>query len=279
MGVIRDKYGDLHNPPVVYTLFALGFPTESTLESKIPEIQTALKSQYPIYDPIVSQSISVAQAKDGGQTISTDSQTDHYFFTDDRKSGVILKSDRVVCHTSFYKDFPSFSSELKFVLDVVVKVLELSHYRNVGIRYIDSISAPRGDCDLCDLLGPQMSPMPLDSDALECWHSSQSNFYKTSEGKLALRSFWMFEDADCIPPDLINSARLLYFDNLVREKPFVVLDCDHHYSPEGERVEKLDVPALIDKVKVMHDASSSAFERAINIPLWQEWNEQGVENV
>lgn len=271
MGIIADRYGSFDNPPLVYTLFALGFPRETALDSAIPAIQRSLKSKYPIYEVRPSQSIEINQDGKGNQKISTTVENEHLFFCPNRETGIVLKPDKLVFHTVRYDGFPAFRGWLDGVLNTVIDTLEISVYRTVGIRYVDAISPPGDETKLENSLNERLLPMQIEQVGLACKHAAQTHIYETDEGYILLKSYWLFENAPCIPPELEQSAQLLSFEEYNRKAPFVVLDFDHNYTCPNGKAADLNCNQLLEKIERMHDATSSAFICAINETAVKDW--------
>jgi len=270
MGVIADKYGDLSNPPLVYTLFMLRFPIQTALDDAIPAIQAKLKAKYPIYDPRTQQSIEIIQSKEG-QSFRTTSTLEYLFFDSERKKGFLIKNDRIVFHTTVYPSFEDFSSCFMSVVSAVTEALTLSHFVSVGLRYIDTI-VPDDNESLGDLLSSSLMSFDIEDVGIsKTIASNQINHYKTSEGVLVLKANILFENDLSIPPELRDLASFLIFNEQEKRYPFAVLDFDHGFTPPDDTVTKLDLDALNKKVSTMHDITSRAFLKAINENKVGKW--------
>ncbi len=265
MGIITDKFGALENPPLVYTLLMLRFPTQTALRDRVTVIQESLKQVYPIYEKRVQQGIEVVKKPDG-QTISTISTPEFLFFDSSRTKGVLIKEDRIIFHSSVYPSFSEFSSWFKSVAESVVDALSISHYLGCGIRYIDAL-APDHDSgeSLADYLHPSLLPFDMENESIsKCIASNQNSKYRTNFGTVVFNSHILFEDDTCIPPDLRDLSSLLRFENEKKAAPFAVLDFDHGYAaPDGTAV-SLDLDDLVTKIDGMHKVASHVFIKSIN---------------
>jgi len=273
MGVITDAHGTLGSPPLVYTLLMLRFPTQTGLDECIPMIQESLKREYPIYEKRVQQAIEVAQNRDGHQTISTITKPEYMFFDSERTKGVLVKEDRVVFHSNVYPSFDEFSSWFKDVAEAVVKALSISHYVGCGIRYIDAL-LPDYDSgeSLDDYLKSSLQNFNVDDEGISgCIGSTQVYLYQTNYGSLTFKSYELFEDDICVPPDLNDTFSLLRPKGEKKKAPFAVLDFDHGYlAPDGTAVD-FDLDELVVKIDEMHKVASEAFLQAINPDAIKRW--------
>lgn len=272
MGIIADKHGNLSNHPLVYTLFMLRFPKQTTLESVVPKIQESLKKDYPIYEPRSQQGIEIAQSPDG-QSFRTFTTTDHLFFDGERKRGFLVRDDRVVFHAARYPSFEEFSSWFMSVIRVVVDVMDLSHYESVGIRYIDAIIPNYGEGEsLEDLLNQSLLHFEIKAEGItQCASSRQTSQYTTDEGLLTLKSNLLLSTDTSIPPELRDLSSLLRVEEKEKKGSFAVLDFDHAFAPPEGTVDELDLDALLTKVNKMHDITSRAFLKAINEDSIGRW--------
>lgn len=273
MGVITNTHGELGNPPLVYTLLMLRFSPQTTLEERIPLIQESLKSAYPIYEKRVQQGIEVAHTRDG-QTIRTITTPEYLFFDSDRKKGVLIKEDRIIFHSTVYPNFDEFSSWFKDVAESVVSALSISHYLSCGIRYVDALVPDHASGEsLGDYLHPSLLNFDLsdDDDISESIGSNQVNIYRTRFGAVTFKSYILFNEDACVPPDLRDLSSLLRMENEMRVAPFAVLDFDHGYTaPDGTAV-SLDLDELVTKIDGMHTVTSNAFLKAINSDALGRW--------
>lgn len=275
VGKIAERYGKFKESPVVYTIFVLGFPIQSSLHDKAAIFQDRMKSAgYPIFEPGSTEEVSIEHTQGAGNTkVITKDIKEYAYFNRDRTDGVILKEDKVIYHTSNYIDFPSFSKSVELILTVVKDVLDLDHYGFVGMRCIDAIM-PK-DKDLNDILEPELLPFALheESDNVNAI-SNQINGYNTTNGALYLKSYIHNSEAPCIPRDLFQSASRLSITEMMREGPFATLDFDHHYIVPNGKVEELDLSILIRKLTEMHDVLSLAFIKAIKEEVLIEWGDK-----
>ncbi|MFK5913114.1 MAG: TIGR04255 family protein [Woeseiaceae bacterium] len=272
MGLIADKHGDLNNHPLVYTLFMLRFPKQTTLDSVVPSIQASLKKEYPIYETRVQQSIEIAQGQDG-QSFSTFAVTEHLFFDGERKKGILVKDDRVVFHTTVYPGFVEFSSCFMDATQAVVDALEISHYESIGIRYVDALIPDyENNESLEDLLDHSLLSFEIDDESIsQCVASRQINHYTTSEGVLVLKANLLLENDVSVPPELRDISSLLRFEEKEKKGSFCVLDFDHAFMAPDDTVLELNLEELVEKVDKMHDIISRAFLKTINEDNIGKW--------
>lgn len=273
MGEIANQFGDLENPPLVYTLFMLRYPEQLNLDDQVPAIQSVLKKLYPIYQHRDQQSISLTQ-RDDGQSISTSTVREHLFFNEDKTRGFLLKKDRLLFHTCSYKNFDAFKDWVTQIVTKVLPILELSHYSAAGIRFIDAIEPQEGE-EFSDILKEELLQLPLSSTNLSLRGAQSTHLYQTQFGSLILKAYCLMGNAICVPPDIQDVALLLNFENPRRDRPFVVLDFDHNYAIPNDGVAPLDIESLMNEIEAMHDSTSLAFLDAIKTDTMDRWKKNG----
>lgn len=272
MGGIREKYGTLQSPPVIYSIFMLRFSQQHNIESKISEIQASLNAQYPIYEKRTVNNLEVQFANDGVQNvIQTTAENEHHFIDADRISAVLIKNDRIIFHTTLYpKDgFPAFSSWIFDSLIKIVETLNLTHYLSIGLRTIDVIEAQL-DSQHSDYLNANFIPLELENIGLILNESRQVFSYKTHLGILLLKSYFLRNAGNGIPSELDNLANVL--SHTKKFSDAVIIDTDHLCSPEGLKATPFDVNELSDKMLAAHAISSSVFENTVTPKAFQKWS-------
>lgn len=273
MGIIEDNFGKFQSEaPLVYTLFVLGFPQQSALDDKISLIQEKLKPVYPIFDTQVSQSVSIDHRDNSTPKVTTEDIKEYVFFNDKRTSGIILKRDRLTFHTSEYESFPQFVVVLRSIIEAISEALSIGHYNFIGIRHVDAI-VPNSDSEtLEDILNPNLMPFELlDGKTSKTSFSNQLHGCETEDGVLVLKTYHLFTDDLCIPPELQPASNMLNINNVRRSGPFAVLDFDHNYMVPNGAVEKLNIDSLLVKLDSMHKALSLAFINTLKEGVLKRW--------
>ncbi len=262
MGVIFDKYGPIANPPIVYSLVKLGYPTQTSLKEFIPSIQKELKAEYPIFDKRTKQGLEIIQRNDG-QTLNTIYTNEFLFFDSNRERGILLTEESIIFHSATYSNFKDFIQRFNAVVDIVTNVLGISHYTSLGIRQVDAILPDYAkNEELSNYIKQNL--LPFEIDGLNKISSQQVNMYQTEYGPLIFKVHWRPGNDVCIPPDLRDLSDLLSTEREVIPRPFAILDFDHIFSVPNGKVEALDTEQLIKLANKMHDISSMAFLEAIN---------------
>ncbi|MCW8830939.1 MAG: TIGR04255 family protein [Gammaproteobacteria bacterium] len=272
MRIITDTHGELNNPPLVYTVLMVRFPTQTSLEERIPEVQDALKQVYPIYEKRVQQGIEIIRSDDN-QTVRTIDTPEFMFFDSARTKGVILKSDRIIFHSSVYPNFEEFSAWFKDVAGAVISILSISHYLSCGIRYIDAVVPDIASGEsLEDYLQSSLLNFDIcDNGIKKCLSSSQANVYESDIGVVRFNSYISFNEGVCVPPDLKDIAGLLRFEIVKSVAPFAILDFDHGYGAPDGTADELDLDKLVVQIDEMHTVASNAFLSAITENALGRW--------
>jgi uncharacterized protein (TIGR04255 family) len=273
VGIIEDKFGKFQSEaPLVYTLFVLGFPQESALDGKISLIQEKLKSVYPIFDTQVSQSFSINHRDNKAPKVTAEDIKEYVFFNDNRTSGIILKRDKLTFHTSEYESFPQFAAAIRLIIGVISQILSIGHYNFIGIRHVDAIVPSSNNETLEDILNPRLMPFKLlNGTASKTSFSNQLHGSETEDGVLILKTYHLFTNDFCIPPELQPASNMLNIKNVRRSGPFAVLDFDHNYMVPNGAVEKLDIESLLVKLDSMHEALSLAFINTLKEGVLERW--------
>lgn len=272
MGGIREKYGKLKSPPVIYSIFMLRFSQQHNIESKISDIQASLNAKYPIYEKRTVNNVEVRLANDGVQNVIQQTpENEHHFVDADRISAVLIKNDRIIFHTTSYPEdgFPAFSSWIFDSLVKIVDIINLTHYLSVGLRTIDVIEAPL-DLHFADYLNPHFVPLELQDIGLTLNESLQVFSYKTDLGILLLKSYLLRSGGTGIPNELANLANFL--SHAKQFSNAVIIDTDHLCSPEGLKAFPFEVAALKAKMLAAHDISSSVFEKTVTKKAFHKWS-------
>ncbi len=183
------------------------------------------------------------------------------------------KEDRIIFHSSVYPSFDEFSSWFKEVAEPIVNVFSISHYLGCGIRYIDALIP---DYDSGEVLADYLQPSLLhfemdDSDTSKCIGSNQVNVYRTDIGTVTFKSYIIFNEDGCVPPDLRDLSSLLRFQSKKKAAPFGILDFDHAYTAPDGTAEELDLNTLIVKIDDMHKVASYTFLKAIKSNAIRRW--------
>lgn len=277
MGVIRKNYGEWNNAPLVYTLFMLRFPKQMKLSSEeearsvIVELEAKLKDDFPIYEQQLDQGIEFSQDSKS-QNFSTFIEPEYHFISPDRCTGVVVKTDRLIVHTTNYENFPSFETCLKCVIAIVTESLDITVFNSFGLRYVDAIDSIK-EGNPVQAISQSLHPFQLGIDNVNHTTSQYVNLYDTPFGRLIFKSFYTANGKanTVIPPDLTGLARRLKQSRKMSEGPSILLDYDHNYTVDGNAVEKLDLENLFTNLGEMHNISSNAFIKTINADLTGNW--------
>lgn len=260
--------GTLKNAPLFYVLAALNFPVIVGIEKYLEDIQEGLRKEYPMFDQLDIQSLQVNLEQEGPQT--RQGQISIWQFADENYEwAVALSNQQIILQTRRYVDFESFSDRLLKILNLVGKVVGISHYVRLGIRYIDLI-APHDDETLPMYLPSAMLGQHIDGIIGRQIDGITVSSYETASGKLLIRC-WL-NPPEVFPPDLAPLFQLLKYHPIKPEKDFALMDTDHVYEDSLAKV--FDVEQIIEKLDTMHGLCHKAFEMIPTDHAFKVWGKE-----
>ena len=244
-----DDYKKLNNQPLRFVLAEFRFSTVMDIQKFIPELQEALRRQYPLQNRKKEQTV---QIQPGEVAIS---DLDRWSFVSaDKKSAVDINQDRLIYCTAEYPRFERFSNACKHALDALASIVEPSLILRIGLRYGDLAKVEEGEkaADLVDSCF--ITPACVDGLGTEQQQQCQT-FLSTELGGLYIRTYYGVHNLSCLP-DVQGLPVTIDVDEIPSER--IVLDFDHFWEPKDESI-KFETNEILQKLASLHETSRAAF--------------------
>jgi uncharacterized protein (TIGR04255 family) len=145
----------LTDTPLVRVIAQLRFPPILSIDNKdfVASFQEAIREEYPILQPIQSQSLILSA--DNSQT-SAILQTTWCFLDTSHNWRISLANNAVTIETIKYTSRKEFLARLKTLLTSVHSKFHLSQVDRFGMRYIDRVSG-KNLKEISQLIRPEMA--------------------------------------------------------------------------------------------------------------------------
>jgi len=246
--------GSLNNAPLAYVLMQAVFQPILSIEGKMPEIQSALKADYPrmnTTNPVIN-----IQINDGSEVPITSPNI--WEFTNANKTeGIRISQNMIVFHATEYKNYSSFESAAKNAMLIITNIIGELLISRLGMRYIDYI-LPEQPISLEQMIESSIKHAP----ALELGERNAVGFsllqYNMENGTLNIKySYGMGE-----PPFPQELQPLTLKESQIMEKAkgfrsdTALLDFDRHMEFD----EEMEVINIMKNYSSMHNDLAKAFK-------------------
>lgn len=260
----------LTNAPVNLVFGGIHFQPEPAWgEGAVGEIRKTLKDTYPHWHKLNEVQADVRKSPDAGEIKVETRQIENKIFTNlDRTSGFILNDRFLGFIETRYVGFGQFKQKFENVLLEVQRLLDLTLYLRLGIRYVDVILPSSGNT-FADYMERELLPFETSSvEGVSLISGQSSSEYETHEGRLLLRSR-IADNPIGIAPDLVALAE--YFDFKYRdiEGKAAIMDTDHFcmFQP-GVPLRTEEVWERLDR---LHVTAGDMFFKAVTDTAIKEW--------
>lgn len=248
---MSDEIRKLPKQPLNCVLAEFRFSQILKIQDHIPDIQESIRKTYPVLNRADQQTVQMAE-----QGIEIRTVFEWLFSTQDRKSAVIIGTDRLVFVTSSYDRFPEFSDRCLAVLSALHEVTGLSLLTRIGLRYNDFIviEEPIRPEHIVD---PQFLPQEKLSalgDGVNHYRTESS--IRTKEGTLLTRSL-LGRHGLALMSDLDKGLIELEYAGDA-EKLVLLLDFDHYWAAEEPGV-VFELGVAKDHLDRLHETARAAF--------------------
>ena len=256
--------GRLRNPPVVYALCQITFPTVGTLEEPRAEaVHAPLRSDYPYRIPQSTAEFTISPG--GGPPTAVTHRS--WLLHDRRKqSGYVLGSTTLVYRTAAYQDFEHFLAQTLRGVEHAVEVLKPAVIERVGLRYVDLIESTSGE-PLERYLEPPLHGFQPRVEGFNARVSQQLIRGTTKQGELVFR-FSRARHSTPLPADLMD-ASLANLRSPRADQESVFVDIDHFR--ENADLDP-DPKALRQLILDLQDPMSTLFKDAVSEFAIKKWN-------
>lgn len=243
------EYKKLENQPLKFVLAEFRFSPVMQIVKYIPEIQEALRKQYPIKDERSEQTV---QVQPSGIAVSA---IDRWaFISADKKNAIDINQERLVYITAEYPRFAGFSDACKQAIEILVNIVEPGLILRIGLRYSDLVMVD-DDEDIIGLVNEHFGlPNCIESLGITRQHSTDT-FLQTDMGGLAIKTLYGKNNRTCLP-DVQGLPIPITADAMPSER--MILDFDHYWEARDESV-GFKINDVLEKLAALHETSRAAF--------------------
>jgi uncharacterized protein (TIGR04255 family) len=244
-----DDYKKLENQPLKFVLAEFRFSPVLQIADNIPNIQEALRKQFPIFDKKSEQALNV---QSGGIAVSNIESW--AFISANKRSAIEINHGRLVYITAEYPRFEGFSAACGQALETLVNLVEPSLLLRIGLRYSDLVTVENGE-QITGLVNEHFGlPKCIDSIGVAKQHSTDT-ILSTDIGRLVIRTLYGESNLICLP-DLHGLPISIMVDKTPSER--MILDFDHIWEAEDESV-NFETHDALEKLSSLHATSREAF--------------------
>ena len=252
------------NAPLKYVVFAADLSPVSLLgdSQALDEIHAALRDALPVREDLTNALVagpdSVFRNTSGTRLVDAA-----------RHLAVLVTPARIVVDTTRYSTFRDFLSFLETVFDAIAAVAPGRACRRLGLRYIDEIRVPNAQpgnvLQWRDWINVELLP------AIALHETSRTRevsgvIEDTDDDGFGVRFAWHTGSGYVVAP---NGP--LIVPEPSEPGPYFALDTDSYWSAKpGVDIVGLGDPALVDRVRRLHEPVQSFFETSLTDRLRSE---------
>jgi uncharacterized protein (TIGR04255 family) len=253
----------LPRSPLIHVLAEVRFSPVLAMESRIPEIQDALRKQgFPLYE---RREVPVLHF-DLKSNPSIASQPRWDFLNAERTLAVFLSTDFVVIHTTRFRVFNELRAHVATALDTIYRATGVGLVEQLGLRYINLVRPPAGE-PTARFLNPGLLGIAI-PEFRSPSHRYETIAFGPDESRVAVRCLQNFS-GDYLPPDLANE-NLNHNVGISGEGYACILDLDHSMETRTA----FDLPAMLDLLGRMHDNLDLVFRTAVTVHALEAWQKE-----
>jgi len=260
-GASRSLY--LPHSPLIHVLAEVRFSPVLSMESRVPEIQDALRGQgFPLYE---RREVPVLHF-DLKSNPSIASQPRWDFLNAERTLAVFLSTNFVVIHTTRFRIFNELSEQVASSLDVIYKATGVSLIELLGLRYVNLVRPPAGE-PIARYLNSGLLGIAI-PEFRSSTHRYETIAFGKDESRVAIRCLQNYS-GDYLPPDLANE-NLDHNVGPSADDYVCILDLDHSMEPRAA----FDLPGVLDSLGHMHDNLDLVFRTAVTTHALEAWQKE-----
>lgn len=250
--------GHLGSQPLVYTIAVVHYNLDS-YETYVPKLQEQLrKVGYPIKDDV-----EVTMGDVPGRI----TQQEKYVQFNDPNSewGGIVTKNRVVFHTTAYKDSADFIEKFSNFIKVIFETCEIEWINGIAFRQIDNVTLMEGEESLSDAVQSRYLPTYNEEGPnASAYRTEEVQAFKLDEKwsiqLLSRTNVNMSQPSSYIPSDLFLFAQALLTPNIIRDSKseFVMGDFEAATIANGKAM-SYNLDRVIDIIRDLHSHCSRVF--------------------
>lgn len=250
----EEEYQKLTIHPLSLVLTEIRFSEVRKIADYIPDIQEALRQDYPVYSENQSQSVNISP-----QGIAVDRQLSSWTFgTQDKTKAVEISDNRFVFFSTDYDRFDTYEDKCISTVKVLHDIVDPGLLIRIGLRYNDVIHLVEAGDSLNQYVIPGLcisrNITTLGSAVIR---NRTESTIQTEEGILTVRSMEGVHGLVTMP-DLNKQLPVNIRNDIPQESPRLILDFDHiWHAPEPG--DKFTVDIAKDRLASLHKTARKAF--------------------
>lgn len=246
-----SQFEKLTKQPLVMVLAEFRFSTILQIGNYVPLFQDLVRQDFPHFSKIDQQEIVV-----DSQGLKINQNEAWLFQSADKKSAYLLDKDRISYLTAEYNRFPDFLSHcqtaIKFVEDTIKPALIL----RIGLRYSDVILPTYPEENIENYVQDAICNTSIGKVFGDQIRHVNESILRTENGIMAVRTLYG-ELNSTVWQDLIDIP--ISIKKAMTPSKRILLDFDHHWSPEEGESQSFYTDFIINKTIGLHENSRKAF--------------------
>ena len=249
-----EEYQKLKSQPMSIVLAEFRFSEVRKIVDYIPDIQEALRLNYPVYSEGQSQSVNISP-----QGVAVDRQVSSWTFgTQDKSRAIVISDNRLIFFSSDYDRFGGYENECISAVEILHNIVKPGLLIRIGLRYNDVVHPVKEDDRLNEYVIPELciskNVSMLGSAVIR--NRTESSI-QTKEGVLTVRSMEGVHSLVTMP-DLDKQLPVKIRDDIPANSPRLILDFDHiwHASEPGE---EFSIDIAKRRLASLHKIARQAF--------------------
>lgn len=258
----------LERAPVIYVLCQVRFPVLLKMDKHVPDIQEALRKDFPRFARESVRSLELSGVPDGDPVVSQSVEDRWTFMNKNRDAGFILRGGDLVFHTSAYTRFSDFSDQLAIGLRALGSI-DIGLVERIGLRYVDYLTPMNGK-EVRDYMKPSMLGFSFGSMGLDEKNAihNQENIAITQDGTHLIVKFSEGVHKRLLPNDL-QPLGLEKPREPILDKRTGILDFDHYWAGE----DAFDVAGILKRLDGLHALTGEAFRASFSEEVTEIWSD------
>jgi uncharacterized protein (TIGR04255 family) len=252
--------------PIFYTIGHIQFNTVLGMSRFVPDIQEALRSDFPDFQAQKLANLQIRFSGDEGPAQTASSQEQWQFTDLKKRSGYLLRQNSLVFHTTAYEDSDHFLQKVVHGISVVNKHATLSYVDSVAIRTLDAV-IPDPGLNVRDYLNPAIRGL---SDGLEgqLRHSLSESLWEIPPNGILISRVAIVKGQLALPMDLFPLALDLKSELKDFSGEHALLDNDRQ---EKER-SVFNLDEIQKRLLTVKKGATEAFQKAVTAVALERWN-------
>lgn len=259
----------LSKPPVRYVLAQVKFSNIEAIAKYTDELQDTVRDLFPHFQQVDIQSIQLTENQQSNVTTTV---SQWHFINKEKNTGIILDKQSLTIHSSCYEQIQPFLDTFKRVSNQFNKILNITLFTQLGLRYINLIENGLIELDK----GLQGFQLKKDGFKENEFLTKTETVQRSQEGVIRVRATRVKDKAlingdiqrIVMPPDLLTTSELLSFEHYSEPSDdFLVLDTDHINGTQGD----FDIADILDRFYKLQAVSYEAFCQAVGAKNLAQW--------